>query len=121
MKGIKRIAVLLACVLCIGFTACAKKSDTPSGPNDPDDPNGLPIVTPINPIEVKLQHYVTRNLHKLNADCERLCYKRRKRVQNRSGHRECHSHGSGAVFAKTSAQGYGCNVAYRYVFFRVGV
>ena len=67
MKGIKRIAVLLACVLCIGFTACAKKSDTPSGPNDPDDPNGLPIVTPINPIEDKQQHYVTGNLHKVNV------------------------------------------------------
>ena len=67
MKGIKRIAVLLACVLCIGFTACAKKSDTPSGPNDPDDPNGLPIVTPINPIEDKQHHYVTGNLHKVNV------------------------------------------------------
>ena len=67
MKAMKRIAVLLACVLCIGFTACAKNDDNPSGPNGPDDPNGLPIVTPINPIEDKEQHYVTGNLHKVNV------------------------------------------------------
>lgn len=67
MKGIKRIAVLLACVLCVGFTACTKNKNNPVDPNNPDNPNELPIVTPVNPVPDKEQHYVTGNLHKVNV------------------------------------------------------
>ena len=61
MKWYKKIAFVLACVLCFGVAACSHKTDAPA------ENGGQQGAAPVNPVRDSEQHYVEGGLHKVNV------------------------------------------------------
>lgn len=71
MKWYKKLALVLAAVMCCGTVAACKDPSDPSNPNNPDDPgnNGgnTTVTTPKETVTEPAEHFATNVLHKVNV------------------------------------------------------
>ena len=72
MKWYKKIALLLAGVMCFSVVGCKSKTNKPADGSDPSNPNdpsnpGQTTATPVNPVRDPDQHYIAGGLHKVSV------------------------------------------------------
>lgn len=67
MKWYKKIALLLAGVMCFGVAACGSKTNQTTDPSNPNNPDNPQTTKPVNPVRDPDQHYIEGGLHKVSV------------------------------------------------------
>ena len=71
MKWYKKLALVLAAVMCCGTVAACKDPSDPNNPNNPDDPGNqggnTTVTTPKETVTEPAEHFATNVLHKVRV------------------------------------------------------